>query len=96
MGSPVLPVIANIYIEYVEELAPGPQCPIPTPWWKRYVDDVICLTKKTRQTSWFNHINNMDDHIKLTMECPENEGNIPFLVTKCTSNPKPQYTHHCV
>ena len=46
MGTPVSPVISNIYIDYFEELALGPQCPIPTPWWKRYVDDVICITKK--------------------------------------------------
>ena len=29
MGSPVSPVIANIYMEYFEELAPGSQYPIP-------------------------------------------------------------------
>ena len=28
----------------------------------------------------------MDDHIKLTMECPDNAGSIPFLDTKCTPN----------
>ena len=50
MGSPVSPVIANIYMEYFEELELGTQCPIPTPWGKRYVDDVICITKKTRWT----------------------------------------------
>ena len=44
MGSPVSPVIGNIYMEYSEELPLGPQCPIP--WWKRYVDDVIFITKK--------------------------------------------------
>ena len=27
MGSPVSPVIANIYMEYFEDLALGPQCP---------------------------------------------------------------------
>ena len=52
MGSPVSPVIVNIYIKYFEELALGPQCPIPTTWCKRYVDDVICITKKTRWTSF--------------------------------------------
>ena len=35
MGSSVSPVIANICMEYFEELALGPQCPIPTPWWER-------------------------------------------------------------
>ena len=29
----------------------------------------------------------MDDHIKFTMECPDKEGSIPFLDTKCTPNP---------
>ena len=87
MGSPVSPVIANIYIEYFEELALGPQFPIPTPLQKRYVDDVICITKKDQVEILFNHINNMVDQIKLTMECPDNEGNIPFLDTKFTPNP---------
>ena len=31
MGSPVSPVIANIYMEYFKELDLGPQCPIPMP-----------------------------------------------------------------
>ena len=68
MGSPVSPVIANIYMEYFEELALEPQCPIPTPWWKRYVHDVICITKKDQVDILFNHINPLDDHIKFTMQ----------------------------
>ena len=35
----------------------------------------------------FNHINNMHDYIKFIMECPDSEGSIPFLDTKCTPNP---------
>ena len=87
MGSPVSPVIANIHIEYFEELVLGPQCLIPTPWQKRYVDDVICITKKDQVDILFNHINNMDDNVKFTMECTDNEGTIPFQDTKCTPNP---------
>ena len=34
----------------------------------------------------------MDDHKKFTMECPDNEGSIPFLDTKCTQNPN--HTRH--
>ena len=43
MGSPVSPVIVNIYMEYFEEMVLGPQCSIPTPWCKRYVDYVISI-----------------------------------------------------
>ena len=105
LGSPVSSDTANIYMEFFEELAPGHQCPIPTPWWKRYVDYVICTTKNLVDIV-FNHINNMDDRIKFTMECPDNKGNIPFLDTKCTPNPnhtihttlyrKPTYTDKCL
>ena len=74
-------------MEDFEELALEPKCPIPTPWWKRYVDGVICITRKDQVDILFNHINNMDGHIKFTMECPDNEGSIPFLETKFTPNP---------
>ena len=92
MGSAVSPVIANIYIEYFEELALGPQCPITTQWWKRYVDYVICITKEDQVDILFNHINNIDDHIKFTMECPDNEGSNPFLDSNC--NPNLNHTLH--
>ena len=85
MGSAVSPVTANIYVEYFEELALGSLCPIPTPWWKRYVDDVIFIVKKNQIDILFNHIHQMDAHIKFTMEPPDSEGSIPCLNTKCSS-----------
>ena len=43
-GEPTAcPVIANVCMEYFEELALGGQCPTPTPWLKRYVNDVISI-----------------------------------------------------
>ena len=46
MGSPCSPVVANIYMEYFEELALGPELPIPIKEWKRYVDDVFSIIPK--------------------------------------------------
>ena len=54
----------------------GTLMPIPTPWWKRYVDDIICITKKDQMDILFNHINQMDAHIKFTMKCLYSEGSI--------------------
>ena len=48
MGCPVSPVIANIYMEYFEELDLGPQCLIPTLKWKIYVYYIIKIVKKER------------------------------------------------
>ena len=76
MGSPVSLVIANIYMEYFEESALGPECPIPSPWWTRYVDDVHLL-----QPSGFS-----SPHINFTMESPCTDDSIPFLDTKYFPN----------
>ena len=35
MGSPCSPVVANIYMEYFESLALGPELPIPVKDWKK-------------------------------------------------------------
>ena len=69
-----------------EEMVLDPQCPIPTPWWKRYLDDVISIVKNEQVDILFNHIHSVDPHIKFTMEAPGNDGNILFLDTKCSSN----------
>ena len=39
--------------------------PIPSPWWKMYVDDVIIIVKKTQVDPFFNHMNSVDPHINL-------------------------------
>ena len=43
MGSPCLPIVANIYLEYFEKRALGPELPISftIDTWLRYVDDVL-------------------------------------------------------
>ena len=46
MGSPCSQVVANIYMEYFEDLALGPEAPIPIKEWKRYVDDIFSIIPK--------------------------------------------------
>ena len=79
MGSPCSPVVANIYMEYFEELALGPEVPVPITEWKRYVDDVFSIIPKGKRDILLNYLNSIDPHIKFTVEQPNAEGAIPFL-----------------
>ena len=86
MGSPCSPVVANIYMEYFENMALGPELPIPVKDWKRYVDDVFSIIPKGNSDTMLQYLNSIDPHIKFTIEQPNAEGGIPFLDTF----PKPQ------
>ena len=86
MGSPVSPVIANIYMGYFESLTILSSSTL-IKWWFRYVDDVHSATSKDQVNKLQEHLNSIDPHIKFTIELPETDG-LPFLdtLTKPTSN----------
>ena len=60
-------------MEYFEELALGPELPIPIKELKWYVDDVFSIKRDIILQYLF------DQHIKFTVEQPNLEGAIPFL-----------------
>ena len=82
MGSPVSPVVANIYMEMFEQqaLSTAPHAPR---MWKRYVDDTFCIMEAEHVEQFLNYINNLRTTIKFTME-QEKEGSLPFLDTLLT------------
>ena len=83
MGSPCLPVVANICMEYFEKRALGPELPLSFTinTWLRYVNDVLTIVKKGTQDSLLNHLNSIDPNTKFTIEPPNKQGAIPFLDT---------------
>ena len=86
MGSPVSPIVANLYMEDLEQKAiesAPPECKPRI--WKRYVDDVLAVVQKGQEERLRDHLNTIDDtnSIKFTHE-EEVEGSIPFLDTLLT------------
>ncbi|XP_060074957.1 uncharacterized protein LOC132554659 [Ylistrum balloti] len=83
MGSPVSPIVANLFMEHLEQqaIATAPIDCKPS-LWKRYVDDILEIIKKGSQKDLTNHINTIDttNNIKFTCEEETNCG-MPFLDT---------------
>jgi hypothetical protein len=79
MGSPLSPVIADIYMEFFEEMAIQ-EAEFKPSVWLRYVDDtfVVWPHGKDQLDEFLHHLNNQRSSIQFTMEF-ENEGSIPFL-----------------
>ena len=77
MGSPVSPIVCNIYMEDFEDIALS-TAPNPPFLWMRYVDDVIAVSHEYFVDELFAHINSIDHHIQFTIE-PEKDGQLPFL-----------------
>ncbi|XP_050559861.1 uncharacterized protein LOC118265684 [Spodoptera frugiperda] len=82
MGSPVAPVVANIWMEHFEQLAIS-TATTSIKLWKRYVDDVFCIIEGGEQEVkvCLAHLNNMHAKINFTYEL-ENERTLPFLDVK--------------
>ena len=66
MGYPVSPVVANLYMEYLEQKALS-TAPHPPRFWHRYVDDAFVIHKEANKQGFLQHINSVDPAIKLTV-----------------------------
>ena len=83
MGSPVSPIVANLFMEFLEQqaIASAPLACKPR-LWKRYVDDILEIIKRGSVQQLTDHLNTVDDtgSIKFTHE-EESDGSIHFLDT---------------
>ena len=78
MGSPISPIIANIYMEAFETKAIS-TAPQPPSLWRRFVDATFVVIQKTQKAEFIKHINSIDSKIKFTSEDCHSDGSMPFL-----------------
>ena len=80
MGSPISPIIANIFMEAFEQKAIATALHPPRVW-RRYVDDTWVVQQQKHQQQFLQHINTVDPSIQFTVEEAKEDGSIPFLDT---------------
>ena len=83
MGSPLSPIVANIFMEKFEKEALD-TTPHPPSLWKRYVDDIFVIQEEQYKEEIFQHINSIDPNITFTAETTKADGSMPFLETLVT------------
>ena len=79
MGDPASSTTAEIYMQARERTAISTGLHTPKVW-ERFVDDVYSILKRTHLENFFQHINNLHQNIKFTME-EESNGELAFLDT---------------
>ena len=82
MGSPISPFMADIFMEEFEEKAFADETIRPK-LWKRYVDDVISVIKRSMVQTLLSHLNTQHPHIIFTIE-EERNGSLPFMDVRFT------------
>ena len=85
MGSPISPLIANLFMEEFEVKALS-TCPHPPYLWLRFIDDTFVITKADHSQPLLQHINSQDPHIQFTVE-PTQQRSLPFMDTLVTIKP---------
>ncbi|KFD46360.1 hypothetical protein M514_12776 [Trichuris suis] len=80
MGSPLSSVLAEFFMEHLEQRAfTCDSFTGPVRLFKRYVDDIFAIAKKGHEDSFLHHLNGLfTGHIKFTIE-KEHGGCLPFL-----------------
>ena len=82
MGSPLGPVLANLFMGVHENKWLGDYNGPPVLFYKRYVDDIFCMFEtKEDAHSFLDYLNSKHRNIKFTIEGEEN-GKLPNLVPR--------------
>jgi hypothetical protein len=84
MDSPLSPILADLFMEKIEEIIKKEDKENHIKFWKRYLNDVFAIIKKEgNPEEILFHANNISRTVKFTLE-KEKDGFLPFLDVKIT------------
>ena len=89
MGSPVSPIVANLFMEWFEEHAIE-TFPYEITFWRRYVDDTLVALCDSLVEPLTTHINSIDPSIKFTREEEDEHHSLAMLDTITTRSSQGQ------
>ena len=78
MGSPISPIVANLYMEDLATKAIQ-SAQDPPSFWRRFVDDTLTIMKSSQIDNFLQHLNSLDQNIQFTKEEARADGSMPFL-----------------
>ena len=84
MGSPVIPIFANLFMESFEEKAIS-SFHTPPRYWGRYVYYTMVIIDRSQVDNFTQHLNSVHNSIKVTIE-HKNNNSIAMLNTLITRN----------
>ena len=74
MGSPLGPLLANVFMSKFDK-----DLGLFSPFYYRYVDDILRTMLKGGEEYLLNFVNTMHPNLKFTLESEDNEGGLSFL-----------------
>ena len=78
MGSPISPIVANLFMEDLKTKTLA-TAPTPPTLWKRFMEDTFIIIQQSQKDNFLQHLNAIDDNIYFTCEESDEDGSIAFL-----------------
>ena len=94
MGSPISPIVANLFMEDLEIKAIRTSNTLPKIW-RRFVDDTFTIIKKENRNNFLQHLNSIHPNIKFTCEEMKEDASMPFLDILITPAEDGSLKHQC-